>query len=200
MPNELYTVGHSNHPIEHFIAILKLNEIEAIVDVRTSPFSKFSPQYNQPSLKSFLSTAGIKYIHMGKQLGARREEKDCYTSGQVDFSLVSKSPLFIEGIMRLREGTSKMKVAIMCAEKDPLTCHRTILVSRYARQHIPCVKHILSDGSIEEGSAAELRLRRECGFPEAELFESDDELLEKAYQMRAHEIAFKPASPQDKDE
>lgn len=186
----LYTVGHSVHTIEHFIAILKKNEIDAVADVRSLPYSKFTPQFNREALKESLKNEGIKYVFLGDELGARRDEPQCYEDGKVVFEKVSSTPAFLKGLERLQEGASKMRVAIMCAEKDPLTCHRTVLIAHFARERFADTLHILEDGSIESRAHADDRLLRELKLDRDDFFTTYSERLTLAYAKRAEKIAY----------
>lgn len=186
----LYTVGHSVHLIDHFLAILQKNGIEAVADVRSSPYSKFTPQYNREALKESLKSEGIQYVFLGDELGARRDEPQCYENGKVVFRKVATTPAFLKGLDRLQEGASKMRVAIMCAEKDPLTCHRTVLVTHFARERFKDTFHILDDGSMESLEHADARLLRELKLDREDFFTPYSERLALAYALRAEKIAY----------
>jgi len=186
----LFTVGHSVHPIDYFIGILKENGIEAIADVRSSPYSKFTPQFNRESLKRSLLDHGIRYVFLGEELGARRDESECYENRKVIYRKVADLSFFKSGVSRLREGAEKMRVAIMCAEKDPLTCHRTVLVAHFARDQFSDTLHILEDGSIESRAEADLRLLREYKLEKEDFFSPYEERLAIAYSKRAEKIAY----------
>lgn len=186
----LFTVGHSVHPIDHFIEILRMNRIDAVADVRSSPYSKFTPQFNREPLKKSLKDHGIRYVFLGEELGARRDEPECYERNKVVYRKVAQLRSFKFGISRLREGTEKMRVAIMCAEKDPLTCHRTVLVAHFARDQFSDTLHILEDGSIESRAEADLRLLTEYKLEKDDLFSPYEERLALAYSRRAEKIAY----------
>src|SRR5260370_29901262 len=130
MTGSVYTIGHSTHSIERFIELLQLHAVTALADVRSHPHSRMNPQFNRDSLKEALDAADIKYVFLGKELGARSEEKSCYRNGQVQYDLLSKTELFKKGIQRVKAGADSYPIALMCAEREPLECHRTILVSR----------------------------------------------------------------------
>jgi len=186
----LFTVGHSVHPIDHFIKILKMNRIDAVADVRSSPYSKFTPQFNRESLKKTLKDHGIHYVFLGDELGARRDETECYENNKVVYRKVANLPSFKSGISRLQEGAKKMRVVIMCAEKDPLTCHRTVLVAHFSRDLFSDTLHILEDGSIESRAEADLRLLNEYHLDKEDFFSPYEQRLELAYSKRAEKIAY----------
>lgn len=126
-----------------------MHKIDAVADVRSAPYSGYNPQYNKASLEKALKNQGIAYVFLGKELGARREESECYRDGNIDYELVQKLPLFESGIERLLQGVSKMRVAMMCAEKDPLHCHRYGLIASYLGNTVIDIQHILADGSLK---------------------------------------------------
>ena len=128
--NELYTIGHSTHTVDKFIALLTRQEIDAVCDVRSDPYSKFNPQFNREILQKELKRRGIVYVFLGKELGPRSDNLDCYENGKISYNRLSETALFKEGLKRVRQGMKSYRIALMCAEKDPATCHRTILVCR----------------------------------------------------------------------
>ena len=190
--NVLYTIGHSNHTIENFIALLKRYGVTCIADVRSAPYSRYCPQFNKSALAASLQAAGIAYMFLGKELGGRPKDLSCYEDGCVDFRRVAKRDEFKRGIERLLADVPKYRIALMCAEKDPLQCHRTILVSRHLKKHNIHIKHILADGNIEEHTEAERRLVRMLKV-EPMLFESakgETETTERAYDQQAKRICY----------
>jgi uncharacterized protein (DUF488 family) len=156
----LYTVGHSNHPIDKFLDLLTGNGISAVADVRSQPFSRRFPQFNKERLAASLSERGIAYVFLGKELGARSDDESCYEDGRVQYPRLAATPLFKQGIARVLTGAEKFRVALMCAEKEPLDCHRTLLVSRALEQRGASIAHILADGSVETQAQTMTRLTR----------------------------------------
>ena len=190
MGGTLYTIGHSTHPIERFIELLKLHSITAICDVRSTPYSRMNPQFNRESLRDTLKQSGISYVFLGDELGARSKDPACYRNGKVSYALVAKTPTFRDGLERVKKGAENYKVALMCAEKDPLQCHRTILVARNLAREDVAVWHILADGGLETQEQAEERLLDQGKVTNADLFLSYDELLDQAYERQARAIAY----------
>jgi len=189
----VYTIGHSNHPIEKFIDLLRPHGITAIADVRSAPYSRYHPQFNRESLEALLKKAGIAYVFLGEELGARPKDPACYDNGRVDFGHLAASEKFRRGLDRVITGSRKYRLALMCAEKEPLDCHRTILVCRHLRERGVNIKHILADGSIEDHRQTESRLLKATGL-EPTLFAAgsdESQALEQAYARRAEEIAYK---------
>lgn len=187
----LYTIGHSNHTLEHFLRLLRQHGISAIADVRSSPYSRYSPQFNREALHAALKQAGVAYAFLGKELGARCEDRSCYKDGQVRFELVAQTEPFKAGLERLRTGAQSYRIAIMCSEKDPIGCHRMILVCRNLRRPDMAIAHILEHGELESTADAERRLMRELDVPENDLFASREELVERAYDMQGERIAYR---------
>jgi uncharacterized protein (DUF488 family) len=191
MEQALYTIGHSNHELSQFIGLLRQHDIEVVADVRSSPYSAYNPQFNRETLQAHLHAAGIGYIFLGAELGARRTELECYDDeGRVRYAHVAQTPGFCAGLQRLADLRSAQRVALMCAEKDPLTCHRTILICRALRDQTPDIRHIREDGSLETHDAAESRLLAICKLPERDLFHTRDELITDAYDRQAARIAY----------
>jgi uncharacterized protein (DUF488 family) len=189
MDSLLYTIGHSNHPIDLFLHLLAQNKIDVICDVRSSPYSKFNPQYNREALKENLNKSGVKYIFLGKELGARSNNPECYINNKVKYNLLAQEPIFQTGLTRLLEGIKKFRVAIMCAEKDPITCHRMILVCRNLKDQRVIINHVLENGHLESNSEAEARLLESLGI-EPSLFIGQEKLLNEAYEIQGEKIAY----------
>jgi len=156
---KLYTIGHSNHSLEAFVKLLTENGIDALVDVRTSPYSRYNPQFNKDNLIWDLDRRGIKYAYAGKNLGGRPSDPTCYKGGklpsvgtdylyEVDYPAIMKKDWFIEGIYQLLEMADHYTVAIMCSEEDPSKCHRHHLIAHYINTEFPEVEviHIRRDG------------------------------------------------------
>ena len=159
----LFTIGHSTHPFSHFASLLQRNGITAIADVRSAPYSRYNPQFNRETLKAALETMGIAYSHLGPQLGAHREEPESYgPGGQVDFGRTAVTAAFREGIQRVKTGQQRYSIAMMCAERDPLTCHRNLLICRFVREELSEIAHVRGDGTLETQEQLESRLLAEC--------------------------------------
>ena len=182
MQEMLFTIGHSTHPTAAFIALLRQHEVTAIGDVRSSPYSRFNPQFNRETLKRDLWAAKISYVYLGEELGARRSESECYDAqGQVLYGVAAHTTSFLVGVERLRQGMQDYRVAIMCAERDPLQCHRTLLVCRALREETFDIVHILADGSLESHADLERRLLRKAKLPTENLFADTEEMILRAY-------------------
>jgi uncharacterized protein (DUF488 family) len=199
MADAIYTIGHSTHAIGRFIELLRVHGITALCDVRSRPYSRMNPQFNREELKDALKDAEIKYVFLGKELGARTEDKSCYRNGKVQYPLLAQTSLFKKGIDRVMEGAHQYRIALMCAEKEPLECHRTILVARtLAEKGIPIV-HILSDGQLETHAHAIERLIARLRVPGADMFREQDAVIADAYMRQGYEIAYREESAPDLD-
>lgn len=192
---ELYTIGHSNHFIERFLELVLRHRIEVLCDVRSVPYSRQNPQFNREHLKQTLKKAEIKYIFLGKELGARTDDPTCYIDGKVDYHQLAKTSIFQEGLSRLNQGIDNYRVALMCAEKDPVTCHRTILICRQLRSENIEIKHILDNGEIEYNKHLEQRLMCLVRVQQ-DLFSSLEDLIEQSYDRQGQKIAYVTDDPQ----
>ncbi|MEG4075872.1 DUF488 domain-containing protein [Microcoleus sp. Pol14C2] len=201
---ELFTIGHSNLSIEAFVLLLQQHGITAVADVRSHPFSRYLPHFNKSEINSSLSSVGIQYVFLGKELGARPEDLSCYdSSGKALYDRIAATPLFSAGLQRLLKGAANYKISLMCAEKDPITCHRTILVCHKLKDFNLQINHILSDGNLESQQHLEERLlskfnkgKKNNEPIQLSLFELELDIktervdLETAYYLHGWEIAY----------
>ena len=185
----IYTAGHSNHPIDAFLALLQRHGVTALADVRSTPYSRFNPQFRREVLAASLRQVGIEYLFLGEELGARSKDRSCYEEGRVSYRKLAATHLFRQGIERVLATAESHRVALMCAEKDPLDCHRTILVARELVKRGVNIAHILASGEIEPHADALARLRQRLNIQPDDLFGGDD-LNEEAYDLRARQIAY----------
>ncbi len=190
---QLLTIGHSTLEIDAFIALLIENGVTAVADVRSSPYSRHSPQFNTDSLRRALFAHQIQYVFLGQELGARRSEPECYVDDVAKYELIASTDAFARGIHRLRSGLTSHRITLLCAEKDPLTCHRMILVCRHLRDDV-AITHIIDPGECETQEHAEARLLKLVGLPDRDLFRSKGELLDEAYSKQGHQIAYRRES------
>lgn len=150
LPTTVYTIGHSSHSIERFIALLRRHAIRLLVDVRSHPYSKWAPQFRKGSLSNSLEAEGIAYIFLGEELGGQPEGASFYdVRGQVDYQRRAQAPDFQAGIERLAGAASRQCAAILCAEESPERCHRRWLVTPALQQMGLEVRHIRADGRAE---------------------------------------------------
>ncbi len=157
---EIFTIGHSNLAANHLITSLHSYQIETLVDVRTSPYSQYAPQFNRENLARELGTEDIEYMFAGESLGGRPTDPTCYKNGQlpppksdylklVDYMVVATKPWYLEGIERLIEMAGEHRVAVMCSEEDPYRCHRHHLIAKSLLQRGISVAHIRKTGELQ---------------------------------------------------
>lgn len=190
MERRVYTIGHSNHEFSKLLALLQQHGVTAVGDVRSAPYSRRWPQFSREPLEKALREAGVAYVYLGKELGARSDDPSCYENGTVKYDRIAKTELFQSGLDRVERGLETHKLALLCAEKEPLNCHRTILVSRHVEGRGITVHHILEDGSVEPHVETVSRLLMQLNQPERDLFRTRDEIVAQAYESWANKIAY----------
>ncbi len=189
--NELvFTIGHSTHTLELMIALLCQHKITAVCDVRSKPYSRMNPQFNREAFKQHLKIVGISYVFLGEELGARSADPSTYIRGKVQYERLALTQPFQRGLSRIRDGMNRYRIALMCAERDPLTCHRSLLVARQLARLGVEVQHIHADGRLESQAEAMERLVRQLNLPQSDMFRSHADILEDAYRIQAGHIAY----------
>ena len=187
---ELFTIGHSIHSVERFVDLLKTHGVTALCDVRSSPYSRFTPQFNRESLKDELARHRIIYLYLGAELGPRSSDPTCYENGKVQYNRLACKDLFQQGLGRLRKGMTTYRIALMCAEKDPLACHRMLLICRNLRGDDIVIRHILEDGSLEDNRDTEMRLMKQLKIDPADLFSTEADQIQRAYDLQGEKVAY----------
>jgi uncharacterized protein (DUF488 family) len=196
MQNTVFTIGHSMHPQKQFICLLRQHCITALCDVRSTPYSRMNPQFNREELEKALLAQDIEYRFLGKELGARSDDPRCYEAGRVQYERLAETALFKYGLKRVLKGMKEgFRIALMCAEKEPLECHRTILVARHLTVLGIDVVHIHADGCLETHDAALSRLALILNLPEHDMFHSREELLANVYRKQGERIAYEIPEP-----
>ena len=187
----VFTIGHSNHSLDAFLALLRANGVEEVADVRSSPHSRYTPHFSYRALSEALEDAGIGYVFLGGELGGRPRDRSCYDAdGRVDYERVAQTDAFDDGIRRIVWAADERRVALMCAEKEPLDCHRTLLVARALVERGVSVGHILADGSVEEHTAAIERLLAAFKMsPHGDMFRSREDTIAEALDRQAKKVA-----------
>ena len=196
MKSKVYTVGHSDYRIDSFLGIISeyWGDRTYLVDVRSVPFSSNAPQFNADFLKNALRAVGIHYVHMGKELGARRDELEAYNSdNQVDFIKTARLDLFQQGIQRIKKGLSlSCNIILMCAEKSPLECHRFALVARNLCEQGIQVNHILGNHEvITQAQAEEVLIDKYQSQIDFLLSPSYSDRLDQAYSLLNRDIGYR---------
>lgn len=167
----LYTIGHGNRKLEDFLLILKDFNIDYLIDVRSMPYSKFNPQYNQNELKAILESNGVTYVFMGETIGGRPRDTSCYDEdGKVDYEVVKTKGFFMQGIERLKTAYKKdINLVLMCSESKPCECHRSKLIGRVLDIDDIALKHIDEKGRIKDQKTVINELNK--GLSEFNLFD-----------------------------
>lgn len=186
----LLTIGHSTHSFSAFLGLLRQHRITAVADVRSIPVSRFTPQFNRDTVKRSLYDASIKYVFLGKELGARTNDATCYVDGRVQYRRLAQTSQFANGIERLLKGARTEQIAIMCTEQEPLDCHRTILIAQVLAEHGVAIDHIHGDGHTESHTSAMWRLMAKFGLDRDEILYTPTERLEQALSRQERQIAY----------
>lgn len=184
------TIGHSTHSIAEFLGLLETHGVESVSDVRSSPHSHRQPQFNRDLLRRVLEERGIGYDFLGRQLGARSDDLSCYENGRVQYRRLAGTSLFQSGLDFVVQEARERRVALLCAEKEPLDCHRTLLVARQLVARGVSVSHIHADGHLETQSEALARLLESSETQEEHLFLTREQLIEDACDRREAQIAY----------
>src|SRR5580693_7844212 len=190
-PRDLLSIGHSNIPAERFRALLQGAGVEAIADVRSTPHSRFCPWFSQKPLAAALSAAGIGYTAMGHALGGRPRGDTLYRDNVADYEAMANEPEYFTGLDRLLEVAARSPICLICAEREPLDCHRCLLVARSLAQRGLTIGHILHDGTVEPHAATEQRLLALTGASDDLFVTGQDERLAAAYRRRARTAAYR---------
>ncbi|MCY3914348.1 MAG: DUF488 domain-containing protein [Chloroflexi bacterium] len=206
----VFTVGHSNHSLEAFLELLRAHGIDEVADVRSSPYSRYTPHFSHRVLSEALESAGIGYAFLGGELGGRPRDRSCYDAeGRVRYDRLAESDEFDDGIRQIVHGADERRVVLMCAEKEPLDCHRTLLVARALAERGVAVAHIHADGSLEEHATAMDRLvslHKLSPVQQIDMFamegpdnggapRSRDELIADAMARQTAKVAYVGAEP-----
>ena len=196
--NIIYTIGHSHHSLEEFFGLVSKYDINVLFDVRSTPYSRHAAQFNREFLQERLDNTSVKYFFMGKFFGARPDDKSLYSpSGVLDFEKVAKSEKFIKGVNSTLIGIEQgNRICLMCSEKEPIECHRTILVARAFYELGIMVRHILADGTFLEQADIEKKLL-DIYFPDRQQYSmfdekklSNEDYLNLAYKKRNADIGY----------
>ena len=186
---QVFTIGHSNHTLGAFLTLLSKHEVSAVADVRSTPYSRFCPQFNREVLTAALKAGNIRYSYLGRELGGRSDDPACYQGGQIQYDLVARTSVFREGLARVVDGAESYRITLMCAEKEPLDCHRTLLVAPELVAVGVDVVHILDGGELETHQKTMERLLAQLN-PNYDLFQPREELLADALARQARRIAY----------
>jgi uncharacterized protein (DUF488 family) len=197
MKKTIYTIGYSAYKSEDFTNEIKQRNINVVIDVRSQPYSRYRSEYNKEAIEELLKSNNINYRNLSLEFGARQTNRKYYTDGKLDFEKFAVSEIFSQGIEKIKAASSLgYIIALMCAEKEPEKCHRTILVARALRDNGFEIRHIVPGQSVYTQEDLEQKLLEQY-FSDREqvsLFDenikSEEELVCEAYRKRAFEIAY----------
>lgn len=185
-----YTIGHSSHPPEHVVGLLRQHGIQVVADTRSAPYSRYSPQFDREALRELLAAAGVKYLYLGDAVGGRPRDQSCYDAeGRVLYGRVAELPEFREAVERLQRGADEFRVALLCSEEDPAHCHRRLLISRVLMGEGAEIRHIRGDGTLESDAEVARQSGKPLIEPQPALF---GELEEASW--RSSGVIGKPAA------
>lgn len=172
----IYTIGHSNSTVERLLELLAAHEITTVVDVRSSPYSKYADQFNLAALEATVTQAGLRYVYLGDALGGMPNVPGFYDAeGHVRYDLLAASERFREGLERLLALARERRVALLCSEEDPSECHRHLLLGRVLGEQGVTVLHLRGDGSAISDADLAAAVERERTGGQQSLFEDDGE-------------------------
>ena len=192
---EVFTVGHSNRSELDLVELLRRHGINTVVDVRSTPYSEWSPQFNRKTIAATLKEHDIAYSYLGDELGVRSDDPSCYGSdGKVVYARLAATEQFRRGLRRVVKGAQRRKLALMCSEQDPIDCHRSILLAPELERFGVAVSHIRHpDGGLESQDALEHRVV-ECeerdGLNQANMLLGEAERIRAALDKRGQRIAY----------
>ena len=181
----IFTIGHSNHPLDRFLKLIGDAGVTVIADVRSVPHSRRFPHFGQKPLAEALKTAGIDYVFFGDSLGGRPKDESVWRNGRPDYTRMAQTPTVRNALADVRARAGDTRLCLMCSEKEPLDCHRCLLVARALMQDGVAVRNLLADGGVESHADTEDRLLTWAGKREADLMSDVAQQLDAAYEMRA---------------
>jgi uncharacterized protein (DUF488 family) len=188
---DLLTIGHSNIPADRFVDLLRGAGVNAIADVRSTPASRRFPWFSAKNLAARLQQDGMLYLPFGEALSGRPRDAGLYRDSVADYEAMAKRPEFCTGLDRLRATAAQHQVCLMCAEREPLDCHRCLLVARALAERGLAIGHILHDGTVAPHAAIEQRLLADYG-ENGDLFSAGhSDRLAAAYRRRARAVAYR---------
>jgi uncharacterized protein (DUF488 family) len=191
MSFDLFSIGHSNIPAERFVALLREAGVDAIADVRSTPFSRRFPWFSGKNLAATLAQYGMTYLPYCDALGGRPRDAALYCDGVADYEAMARQPDFQMGLDQLLADAALARVCLMCAEREPLDCHRCLLVARSLAERGLTIGHILHDGTVEPHTATEQRLLALTGTSDDLFVTGQGDRLAAAYRRRARAAAYR---------
>lgn len=190
----LFTIGYSGLDMPGFVALLRAHAVDVVCDVRSTPYSTYKPDFTRGPFRGHLNRARIRYVFLGDRLGARPRDRSVYVAGQATYDRIAATADFHTGLDRVRKGTRTLTLALVCSERDPIDCHRAVLVCRHLDDLRGDIVHLHTDGSVEDQAAFDARLVAHHGLtPPPLLAEPGDwqAAVTAAYDRQAAAIAYR---------
>lgn len=197
--NPILSIGHSTLDYGQFVGRLKAAGVTAVADVRSAPFSRNFPQYNRDVLKAALDRDGIAYVFLGKELGGRPQALEEFTDGVADYEKMAATERFLGGLKRLEQGAKRYRIAMMCSERNPLDCHRCLLVGRAMKARDVDVEHLLGSGETLSQTDVEGQLLTMTNKSHDDMFATEADRLRDAYREHGRRVAFAEPPLQEND-
>ena len=188
---DLFSFGHSNLPIQRFLAILQAAGVSGIADVRSTPMSRRFPWFSRNALAARLAREGMQYEWYGDTLGGRPRHPELYSEGVADYEAMAQQPDFQAAIATLSALAARCRVSLVCAEREPLDCHRCLLVARALAERGLAIGHILHNGVIESHATIEQRLLAPNRQDDDLFLTGQNDRLAAAYRRRARAVAYR---------
>ena len=190
------TVGHSNHPPEAFVNLLVRHGVDEVIDVRSAPYSRYAPQFNHDGIQRMLDDIGIGYTYLGGELGGRPTDRACYDEdGRVQYDRVAATDTFDDALRRVVRVADENRPVLLCTEKEPLECHRTLLVAQALAERDVHVAHIHADGTLESQDDAISRLLDLHKLPtHGDMFRTRPDVIVEALSRQAKKFAYVAAN------
>jgi uncharacterized protein (DUF488 family) len=158
----IYTIGYGAREIKEFLAVLKSQQIDFLIDIRSKPYSRYKPEFSKQALQRNLQAQGIRYVFMGDTLGGQPDDRECYDEDdKVDYEKIRDKPFYQEGIGRLRQvWQNQLRVVLMCSEGKPEMCHRSKLIGQTLVNQDMSVAHIDEHDQLINQEDVLLRLNK----------------------------------------
>ena|SRR5437868_13533958 len=167
----IFTIGHSIHSSEHFVQLLQQHQTEVLVDTRSAPYSRYSPQFDREALRTLIGASGMKYLFLGDLVGGRPRDEGHYDEqGRALYGKMGKDKEFLGGIARVERGAAMYRLTLMCSEEDPAHCHRRLLIGRVLAEHGAELLHIRGDGRLQDDAAVAAESGKEMNHAQPALF------------------------------
>ena len=200
VPIKVFTIGHSDHSFDRFKALIDPYEVEELIDVRTSPYSQWAPDFNREKLEMDLEDADIDYTYLGGALGGRPISLDLYDEDWIaDYELMSATEDFDDAIDQVKRVAEERVVCLLCSERQPEDCHRTLLVAEALVSREISVYHILETGKPIEHEKLVGRLmadyQSKSKSAESGMFPSLEKTRKAALRWQAKRVAFRLDRP-----